>query len=54
MNPGKIKNSRLEEIKILLDSGSSGCLVKEKVRKKLKPKLTTPMSGKQQPDTLAL
>ena len=26
-NPGKIKNSRSKEIKILLDSGSSGCLV---------------------------
>jgi hypothetical protein len=29
-NAGKIKNSRLTEIKILLDSGSSGCLVKAK------------------------
>ncbi len=29
-NPGKIKNSRLTEIKILIDSGSSGCLVKTK------------------------
>ena len=30
MNPGKIKNSRLTEIKILLHSGSFGCLVKAK------------------------
>ena len=30
-NPGKIRNSRLTEIKILLDSGSSGCLVKAKI-----------------------
>ena len=39
MNPGKIRNSRLTEIKILLDSVSSGCLVKAKKIGKIKTML---------------